>query len=266
MTEANVPRALLMALAAGLSTGIGGLIGIFAKKANTAFLTFSLGLSAGVMVYISFAEMMPEALRLLSSVYGDAGESVRIAAFFGGMLLIALIDRFVPETENPHEAANWCPGNDKARAGALHRAGLLTAIAVAVHNFPEGMATFVSALREPKVALPIVAAIAIHNIPEGIAVAAPIYFSTGKRMKAFLMSLFSGIAEPLGALLGFLVLMPYMSDALYGILYAAVSGIMVFISFDELLPSAEQHGKHHIAIFGVVLGMAVMAVSLVMFM
>ena len=263
--EGNVVLALLMSAAAGLSTGIGGLFGVFAKKTNTTFLTFSLGLSAGVMVYISFVEMMPEAMELLSLAYGARqGELVRLLAFLGGMALIAIIDKLIPEEDNPHEADNWQV--EEPPAHKLKRAGVLTALAVGIHNFPEGIATFVSALRDPGMALPIVAAIAIHNIPEGIAVSAPIYYATGNRWKAFGMSFLSGLAEPLGALLGYLVLMPFMSDALYGILYAGVSGIMVFISFDELLPSAEKYGKHHVAIAGVLVGMAIMAVSLLMFM
>ncbi len=264
--DKNVWLALLMSAAAGLSTGIGGLLGVFAKKTNTTFLTFSLGLSAGVMVYISFIEMMPEAMELLSQAYGQhQGELVRLLAFFGGMALIAIIDKLVPEEENPHEAENWQLGGE-ASPERLKRAGILTALAVGIHNFPEGIATFVSGLRDPSLALPIVVAVAIHNIPEGIAVSAPIYYATGNRLKAFGMSFLSGLAEPLGALLGWLVLMPFMSDSLYGILYAGVSGIMVFISFDELLPSAQTYGKHHVAISGVIVGMAVMAVSMLMFM
>ena len=262
----NVLQALILTAAAGLSTGVGGLIGVFAKKTNTSFLTFSLGLSAGVMVYISFVEMMPHALTMMAKTYGGhRAELYRLLAFLAGMALIAIIDKMIPEEDNPHEACNWQVGEQCAGQN-LKRAGILTALAVGIHNFPEGIATFVSAIQDPKVALPIVVAIAIHNIPEGIAVSAPIFYATGKRGKAFLMSLLSGMAEPIGALLGWLILMPFLSDAMYGFLYALVAGIMVFISFDELLPSAEQYGKHHIAIAGVLCGMVIMAVSLVLFM
>lgn len=262
----KVVIALVLSAAAGLSTGIGGLLGIFTKKTNTAFLTFALGLSAGVMVYISFVEMLPQSVELLTASFGARrGELYRLLFFLLGMGLIALIDKMIPEEENPHEAANWEGAHENADK-VLKRAGILTALAISIHNFPEGMATFVSALRGAEVALPIVFAIAIHNIPEGIAVAAPLYYATGKKGRAFMMSLLSGIAEPVGALLGYLVLMPFMSDAMYGFLYAAVSGIMVFISFDELLPSAEQYGKHHVAVAGVMTGMLIMALSLVMFL
>lgn len=262
----HVLPALLMCALAGLSTGIGGLMGVTAKKTNTTFLTFALGLSAGVMVYISFAEMMPESLHLLSVSYGGKrAELVRLAFFFAGMALIAIIDKLIPEEENPHEAGNWQGAEDK-KDKVLKRAGIMTALAVSVHNFPEGMASFVAALRGGGFAIPIVFAVALHNIPEGIAVSAPLYHATGKKGRALLMALLSGVAEPVGALIGYLLLMPFLTDGLYGMLYAAVSGIMVYISFDELLPSAERYGRHHVAVAGVTAGMAVMALSLVMFL
>ena len=152
------------------------------------------------------------------------------------------------------------------QTGGLMRVGLLTALAIAIHNFPEGLATFVSALQSPSVAIPIVAAIAIHNIPEGIAVSVPIYQATGSRRKAFCYSFLSGLAEPLGALLGWLVLRPFMNDTVLGILFAGVAGIMVFISFDELLPAAREYGEHHLSLYGLIAGMAVMAVSLLLFL
>ena len=144
----------------------------------------------------------------------------------------------------------------------MMRMGVLTAVAIAVHNFPEGLATFVSALQAPSIAIPIVAAIAMHNIPEGIAVSVPIYQATGSKRKAFLYSFLSGLAEPVGALTGWLILMPVMNDLVFGIIFAAVAGIMVFISFDELLPAAREYGEHHLSIYGLISGMAVMAVSL----
>ncbi|MDD2428946.1 MAG: zinc transporter ZupT [Eubacteriales bacterium] len=266
MSEGNVLYAFALTAVAGLSTGIGGVISLFAKKTNTRFLTAALGLSAGVMVYISFVEMMPAAADLLNAAYGSRmGGLYAILAFFGGMLLIGVIDGLVPHEDNPHEAGNWQVG-ERDSGERLKRAGILTALAVGIHNFPEGIATFVSALRDPTAAIAIVAAIAIHNIPEGIAVATPIYHATGSKKKALLWSFLSGMAEPLGALMGWLILMPFMSDALYGILFAAISGIMIFISFDELLPNAQQYGEHHVAIGGVITGMAIMAVSLVMFL
>ena len=268
----NVTVAFLLTAAAGLSTGIGSLIALVTRKTNTKFLVFTLGLSAGVMIYVSLVELMAEAQAVLGTVYGArTGALVAVAAFFGGMLLICLIDRLIPSEENPHEVKTVecmgpnCPIHPPQNKKLL-RTGLFTALAIVIHNFPEGMATFVTALQSPSLALPIVVAIAIHNIPEGIAVSVPVYFATGNRKKAFLFSFASGLSEPLGALLGYLVLLPFMSDALYGILYGGVAGIMVFISVDELLPSAREYGEHHLSIYGLISGMAVMAVSLILFM
>jgi len=156
--------------------------------------------------------------------------------------------------------------DNKVNKSKLMRTGLFTALAIAIHNFPEGLATFVSALQEPSLAIPLVVATAIHNIPEGIAVSVPIYYATEDRKKSFFYSFASGLSEPVGALIGYLILMPFMSDVVYGILFAAVAGIMVFISVDELLPSARAYGEHHLSIYGLIAGMAVMAISLWLFM
>jgi len=181
------------------------------------------------------------------------------------MFLIGIIDKMIPSEKNPHEVKFVESENEEIKKNKLKRMGVLTALAVAIHNFPEGLATFVAALQEPKVAIPIVAAIAIHNIPEGIAVSVPIYYATGSKRKAFLYSFASGLSEPVGALVGYLILMPFMNDTVFGILYASVAGIMVFISIDELLPSAREYGEHHLSIYGMIAGMIVMALSLWLF-
>ena len=260
--------AFSLTLIAGLSTGIGSIIAFFAKKTNKRFLAISLGFSAGVMIYVSLVEIFTKAKDSLTNALGDKpGAWVTVIAFFGGIFLIALIDRLIPADENPHEMKNVIADNaDVVKKERLIRMGLFTALAMAIHNFPEGMATFVSAYTEPTIAIPIVAAIAIHNIPEGIAVSVPIYQATGSKKKAFLYSFLSGLAEPVGALIGFLILLPIMNDAIFGIIFAAVAGIMVFISVDELLPSAREYGEHHLSIYGLIAGMAVMAVSLLLFM
>lgn len=267
----NVFWAFMLTLIAGLSTGIGSLIALFSKTSNTKFLSVSLGFSAGVMIYVSMIEIFFKAQNALSVTFGEkTGTLVTIMGFFGGMLLIGLIDRLIPSDKNPHEIKNPAlppTGNENAEnQSKLMRMGLFTALAIAIHNFPEGLATFVSALQEPSLAIPIVAAIAIHNIPEGIAVSVPIYYATGDRKKAFFYSFASGLLEPVGALIGYLILMPFMSDVVYGVLFAVVAGIMVFISLDELLPSARAYGEHHLSIYGLVAGMAVMAISLWLFM
>lgn len=264
----NVWLALGLTALAGLSTGIGSAIAFFAKKTNTRFLCVSLGFSAGVMIYVSMIEIFQKAQQALQAALGNRGGAVAtVLGFFAGMLLIGVIDRLIPQKDNPHEIKKLEAGaqtsNDK---GKLMRTGLFTALAIAIHNFPEGLATFVSALQEPSLAIPIFVAIAIHNIPEGIAVSVPIYYATGDKKKAFLYSFASGLSEPLGAVAGYLILMPFMNEVVYGLLFAAVAGIMVFISLDELLPSAREYGEHHLAIYGLIAGMAVMAVSLLLFM
>ncbi len=281
----NVWVALAMTAFAGLSTGIGSAISLFTKKTNEKFLSVSLGFSAGVMIYVSMIEIFVKAQDSLSAALGHKqGAIATVVAFFAGMLLIGIIDKLIPEKDNPHEIQNT---EDLARAcklaqecqipqtqdsarptdekNKLMRTGLFTALAIAIHNFPEGLATFVSALQEPSLAIPIVVAIAIHNIPEGIAVSVPIYYATNDKKKAFLYSFASGLSEPIGAIIGYLILLPFMNDMVYGLLFAGVAGIMVFISLDELLPAAREYGEHHLSIYGLVAGMMVMAVSLLLF-
>lgn len=262
--------ALGLTLLAGMSTGLGGILAFFTRADNKRILSWAMGLSAGVMIYVSFMEMMPEAIGKLSAAFaGKLGNICSLAGFFGGMGLIALIDLLVPEAQNPHEEHSTALlRSDASTAQPAHnlkRTGTLLALAIGIHNFPEGMATFVSALEGWDIALPIVAAIAIHNIPEGIAVSVPIYQATGNRSKAIRYTLMSGLAEPAGAIVGALFLMPFWTPALSGWVLAAVAGIMVYISFDELLPGAHQYGHHHIAIIGVIMGMALMALSLLLF-
>ena len=192
--------------------------------------------------------------------------TLTVVAFFAGMFVIAIIDKLIPSEENPHELKLVEDLENKSNNNSkLLRTGMFTALAIALHNFPEGLATFVSALEDLALALPIVFAIAIHNIPEGISVSIPIYHATGSKKKAFLYSFISGLAEPIGALVGWLILMPFMNSTVFGIIFASVAGIMVFISFDELLPAAREYGEHHLSIYGLISGMMLMAVSLLLF-
>lgn len=262
METNSILLAFLLTMIAGLSTGVGSLIAFFAKRTNTKFLSAALGFSAGVMVYISFMELMPEAVGMLGQqMSARMSHITMLLAFFAGTSFIALIDFLIPEDENPHEVHRVEELADRQR---LRRTGVMLALAISIHNFPEGLATFASALGNLDVAIPIV--IAIHNIPEGIAVSVPIYQATGSRKKAFWYSLLSGMAEPVGALIGFLFLLPFWTPLIHALLLAFVSGIMVFISFDELLPGAEKYGHHHYGIGGVITGMAVMAFSLLLFL
>ncbi len=266
-SQSDLLFAFSLTLLAGLSTGIGSAFAFFTKQTDQRFLSGALGFSAGVMIYVSFMEIIPKAKESLEVVYGPSqGYWVTTIAFFGGIALIALIDKLVPSGENPHEIRDVSDMKSaKVKDPALMRMGMFSALAIAIHNFPEGLATFIAALHDPVLGISIAVAIAIHNIPEGIAVAVPIYYATGDRKKAFTFSFLSGLSEPLGAIVGFFLLMNFFSDAMLGIVFASVAGIMVYISLDELLPTAAKYGEHHISIYGLILGMAVMAISLLLF-
>ncbi len=266
----NVLFAFGLTLFAGLATGIGSALAFFTKQTNTKFLSAALGFSAGVMIYVSFVEILVKAKTALTAAYGNVpGTWYTVLAFFGGILLIGIIDKLVPSLENPHEVRNveeMEAGHDHDRNQKLLRMGLFTALAIGIHNFPEGLATFAAALNDPSIGVSIAIAIAIHNVPEGISVSVPVYYATGSRAKAFYYSFLSGLAEPIGALIGYFLFIQFFSEAVFGILFALVAGIMVFISLDELLPSAQKYGEHHISIYGLVSGMAVMALSLLLFL
>lgn len=277
----NILYAFLLTLFAGVSTGIGSVLAFFTKKTNHKFLSISLGFSAGVMIYVSMIEIFSKAQ---TSIAGELGASkaswITVISFFGGMFLMGIIDKLIPSSENPHELhsveeiIDGSPDShhikqaikreEAIKSKKLLRMGVFTALTIAIHNFPEGLATFFAALKDPQIAAPIAIAIAIHNIPEGIAVSVPIYYATGSRKKAFIYSFLSGFSEPVGALLGYLVLMPFINETLMGIIFALVAGIMVFISLDELLPSAREYGEHHLSIYGLIAGMMVMAFSLLL--
>ncbi|MFO8041859.1 MAG: zinc transporter ZupT [Alkalispirochaeta sp.] len=259
-----------LTLFAGLSTGVGSILAFFSSSRDHRFLSGALGFSAGVMLYVSMVEIFGKAQDSLAESVGEPA-ALRLAtvAFFAGIAAIAIIDRFIPTMQNPHEVrgideiASDTEAELKKRRNLL-RMGLFSALAIGLHNFPEGLATFIATLEDPTLGISIAIAIAIHNIPEGIAVSVPIYHATGSRKKALRLSFISGLAEPVGALLGYLILRPFMNDLVFGLLFAGVAGIMVFISLDELLPTAEHYGEHHITIYGLIAGMVVMAVSIVM--
>ncbi len=260
----NVLLAFGLTLIAGLSTGIGSALALLVRRTNTRFLALSMGLSAGVMIYVSFTEILGEAEHSLSERFGEAGPFWTVVAFFAGIAIIAVIDRLVPVPSNPHHAGRVEDLNPERRPDKLLRMGIFTALAIAIHNFPEGVATFASALADPTLGISIAAAIAIHNIPEGIAVSVPVYYATGSRKKAFWLSFASGLSEPAGAVVGYLFLRSFMGPAVMGSLLAGVAGVMVFISLDELLPAAREYDEGHLAIYGLVAGMAVMAASLLL--
>lgn len=249
--------ALLLSFLAGAATSLGGLLAFVVKKDNFAVLALGLGFSAGVMIYVSFMEMMPHARQALAVLYGARGEWLAVGVFFAGVLAAWLIDRFMP---THHVHADALEQNNK-----LKHVGLFTALALAIHNFPEGLATFMASMENITLGISIAVAVAVHNIPEGIAVALPVYHATGSKQTAFWYSTFSGLAEPVGAVLGFLLFRSLLHEAAFGVMFAGVAGIMVYISLDELLPTAHEYGSGHGVIWGVISGMMVMALSLLLF-
>ncbi len=273
LTIAEMLPAFLLTLFAGLSTALGAIFTFWGGAKNTKFLSVGLGFSAGVMIYVSFVEILVKSQDAFTLKYGEIlGESLGLVAFFVGIALSFVIDQLIPDNINPHhtlDIENSIDNKDTQTIqnyrAPLARMGFFTAIAIALHNFPEGFATFVSALNNMTTGISIALAIALHNIPEGLAIALPVYHATGDRKKAFLYALGSGLAEPVGAIIGFLILVPIMGDLALGITFGVVAGIMVYISFDELLPAARVYGNDHTTIFGLVIGMLVMSASLILF-
>ena len=289
--------ALGLTLFAGLATGIGSIIAFTAKRTNFRFLSISTGFSAGVMLYVSFVEILFKGSNALVAAYGDPfGHWVNTAAFFGGIILIGLIDNLIPSAENPHEThseAETAPLHDPSapfpnmrlarrttdtashdhsvHQEKLLRMGLFTALAIGIHNFPEGLATFLAALHDPSLGIAIAVAVALHNIPEGISVSVPIFYATGNRRKAFTYSFLSGLAEPIGAGAAYLAIRFFLGGTtevippeIMGVMFGGVAGIMVYISLDELLPTSRAYGKGHDSLLGLIAGMAVMALSLLL--
>jgi zinc transporter, ZIP family len=260
----SIFNAFLLTLFAGLATGLGSFFAFNKRIKQDTLLSVSLGLSAGVMIYVSFIEIFPKALASLSESYQeDFAYLLTTIAFFVGMGIIAVIDYIIPNKNNPHEFVDDL--NETNKKSSLMRLGIFSAVAIGLHNFPEGLATFIAALDDATLGISIAIAIAIHNVPEGIAVAVPIYHATGSKRKAILYSFLSGLSEPIGALVGYFLFRPFFNEATFGLLFAGVAGIMVYISIDELLPTAEKFGKHHLSILGLVIGMGIMALSLILF-
>lgn len=280
--------AFLVTLGAGLATGIGSLLAFTRTKPSDKFLAFMLGLSAGVMIYVSLVEIFQKAVTSLTAAVGDSGQGYLLATagFFGGFILIAVIDKIfghfhghdekseiIVKSQSIHDdahdvdivgmVAELDADEERERKGLL-RMGLFTAIAIAIHNFPEGLATFMATIQDPTLGIAFAAAIAIHNIPEGVAVSIPIYRATGSKLKAFWYSFASGLAEPIGAILGFFLLSTFINEYFFGVIFAGVAGIMIYVSLDELLPTAKRY-DHHLPIMGVFVGMLIMATSLVLF-
>lgn len=265
--DINFKFAILLTVLAGLATGIGSIAAFFIRKPRYSYLSFLLGLSAGVMVYISFTE-------LLGTAITEVGFLKANIAFFAGIAIFAIVDIVVPHSYEEESADDMRFGATRegepentsmtaSSASALKRGGLFIALGIAIHNFPEGMVTFASAATgDISLGVLIAVAVAIHNIPEGLAVSIPIFYSTGSRRTAFIYSLLSGVAEPVGALIGYIIVLPFLTTEMLSAILAFVAGIMVYISLDEILPMAHRYGRAHLVILGIMTGMVIMALSL----
>ncbi|MBN6151626.1 zinc transporter ZupT [Xanthomonas sp. AmX2] len=260
----NVWIALAVTLAAGLATGLGSVLVLFSKGPNPRMLAFGLAFAGGAMVYVSLSEILNKSIASFTHAFDPRlGYTYGTLAFLAGVALIVVIDRLVP---NPHESLNADDPlfRDNNRA-YIKRVGLLTSVAITAHNFPEGLATFFATLESPSVGMPLAFAIAVHNIPEGIAIAVPVYYATGRKSYAFAASLLSGLAEPIGAALGYLLLSRFLSEAVFGSVFGVIAGVMVFLALDELLPAAKRYAKGHETVYGLIAGMGTLAISLVLF-
>lgn len=225
-----------------------------------------MGFSAGAMIYLSFVEILPKAQsNLAESVDTNVAVTLAGVGLVVGMLVMALIDALVPSQANPHENVSVELLEDESPAdGRLLRIGVFLALAIAIHNFPEGLATFLLVLEDPQVGIPLAVAVAMHNIPEGIAVSIPIYYATKSRLKAFRWSSVSGLAEPAGAVIGYLLLLPVLNSFTMGLLFALVAGVMVFLAVDTVLPTARNSARGHLTVYGFIGGIAVVAASLIL--
>ena len=262
--------AFSLTLLAGISTAFGAFLAFFKTKDETRILSFGLGFSGGVMVYLSFVEILPKSIDFFSRIDLGNAESLGILCFFVGMILAFGIDILIPKDVNPHELKSqnevYCELDSReshiSRNRAIKRTAIFTAIAITIHNFPEGFATFISAMDSFAFGVSIAVAVAIHNIPEGLAVSLPIYYATGDKRQALKLTLLSGLSEPLGAIVGYFILAPILGEATLAISFGIIAGIMVFISIDSLLPNSKLSTKGHESVAGVFFGMGIMAISL----
>ncbi len=255
--------ALILSATAGLATTLGGVLSILYRKGDHKWLSASLGFSAGVMIYVSFVELFANGQSILIEYFGSFKGGMRaLISFLIGIMVVIAVNRLIPDLCEPDIGQH-----NEGRTGpskSLWRTGMLTTIVIALHNFPEGMVTFLGSLENPRIGLMISIAIAIHNIPEGMAVYIPVYEATHNRKKAMWMTFLSGMTEPIGALLAYFLLMPVLTPVLLQQINIAIAGIMVYISLDELLPAAKEYGHYHLAMLGLTSGMIVMGLSLVL--
>lgn len=252
--------AFAVTVAASLATILGSLTIVRANRENARLLAFGLAFAGGAMVYISFVEIFQKSYIAFHEIYTDKNAyGMATVFFFIGIAFLVLLDRLVP---NPHVDPVGATHDSHKK---VSRVGLMATLAITAHNFPEGAATFFATLDDPIVGAPLAAAIAIHNIPEGISIAIPVYYATGSRLKSLGAVTLSALAEPVGAAIAFSVLAPFLSPAVFGGVFGVIAGAMVFLALDELLPAAKRYAKGHETVYGMVSGMAVIALSLVLF-
>ncbi len=276
MEISNVLLSFGLTLIVGLSMGAGSLLSFFVEETNKKFLALALSFSAGIMIYVSFMAILPEGMSLLEEAVGEKGHYIALLGFFGGMFLIAVMEKLVHKyigdshghDHEEHENRDHSEGDhheEKTDDKHLSKLGLMSAVAIAIHNLPEGLAIFTAGLKDITLALPIAAAVIIHNIPLSIAISVPIYYSSGSKKKAFVYTLLVGLCQPLGAIIGYLLFSKFFTDTLFGFLFSVVAGIMIFVSLDELLPASQKYEDHHLSVYGAIAGMIVMAISLGVF-
>lgn len=267
MDISNVLMSFGLTLVVGLSMGLGSLISFFVKETNKKFLAISLSFSAGIMVYVSFMAILPEGMELIEENLGhERGHGWALVAFFSGMILVAIVEKLVHGLGGGHGDHDHSGHHHLDTEGEhLNKLGLVSAIAIGIHNLPEGLAIFTAGLNDISLAIPIALAVVMHNIPLGMAISIPIYYSTKSRKKAMLYTVLVGLCQPLGAVLGYIVLYRFFSDFLFGVLFSIIAGIMIFVAVDELLPTAQKYEDHHISVYGFIVGMIVMAASLSLF-
>ena len=269
MEISNVILSFGLTLIVGLSMGAGSLLSFFVKETNKRFLALSLSFSAGIMIYVSFMAILPEGMELLESTMGEMGHYIALIGFFGGMFITGLMEKLVHKYAGDYHGHHSGHDHGGHSHGGEHehlsKLGLMSAIAIAIHNLPEGLALFTAGLKDISLALPIAAAVIIHNIPLSIAISVPIYYSSGSKRKAFMYTLLVGLCQPLGAIIGYALLSRFFNDTLFGFLFSLVAGIMIFVSLDELLPASQKYEDHHLSVYGAIAGMIVMAISLGVF-
>lgn len=276
-------QSFILTLFVGLTMGIGSLMSFVVSGKYKKLLSLSLSFSAGIMIYVSFMEMLPEGIHHIQEYIGENYSWVALLWFFSGMFITAVIERFVhafagefhdhnEPGHHTHEhvgthkhSHNHSHNNNQKNDGHLSKLSLMSAIAIGIHNIPEGLALFTLGTNDISLAYPLAAAVIIHNIPLAVAISVPLVYSTGSRKKAFLYTILVGLMQPIGAVLGYVLLSNYLNDLLFGILFSVVAGIMVFVSLDELLPTALRGEDHHISVYGAIAGMIVMALALSFF-